>query len=87
MQPNKTDRRHTLRNQIEEVLKAHPEGLSVSEITARITWPTGGNGVRRSLLSLSSAYVARWAKSGQGPYHAVWCLSDKCMVDCPKPAR
>ena len=82
----KIDRRHTLRNQIKAVLDAHPEGLSVSEIVARITWPTDNTGVRQSLLNLPSAYIDRWAKSGKGPYHAVWRLSDKCGVDCPKPA-
>ena len=80
----KLDRRYTLRNQITAVLEAHPDGLSVSEIVTRITWPTNDSGVRQSLLSLPGAYVAQWRK-GKGPYHAIWCLSDKCMVDCPKP--
>ena len=82
----KLDRRYTLRNQITEALKAHPDGLSVSEIVARITWPTNDSGVRQSLLSLPGAYIDRWVKE-KGPYRAIWCLSDECMVDCPKPRR
>ena len=85
MTDTKLDRRHTLRNQITAVLEAHPDGLSVSEIARLIAYSTTYNGVRQSLLGLANAYIDRWRKDAAGPHKAIWCLSDKCIVDCPKP--
>lgn len=77
----------SLRHQIQAILEAHPEGLSLTEITTLLGGDTPYTGVRQSLLNIPLAYVDRWYKGAVGPYKSIWCLSNKVEVDCPRPSR
>jgi len=79
--------RPSLRHRIQAILEAHPEGLSLTEITTLLGGDTPYTGVRQSLLNIPLAYVDRWYKGAVGPYKAIWCLSNKVEVDCPRPSR
>lgn len=77
------------RDDIRQVLLAHPGGLSV-DIIAEMVGMTS-RGARGSLMGMPDAYIARWAtviaRDGRPVSHrAIWCVVE-VPADAPHPTR
>lgn len=68
---------------IRDLLRQHPEGLLVSQMTATVG--AGVNSVLTSLKGMPDAYVAHWVHAGgRGPAAAVWRVVE-VPPHCPRP--
>jgi len=68
---------------IREILRQHPDGLSVLELSGRVALPT--NSVLAALKCMPDAYIDRWFTTGRKKYYsAVWCVVVP-PANCPKP--
>lgn len=69
---------------IRALLRAHPDGLSTTEVAGRVNRNAGNMG--KLLRSMPDAYVDRWIGPVRGQYTAVWCVVVP-PADCPHPRR
>ena len=70
---------------LRELLRQHPDGLAVLEMSERLELPT--NSVLASLKCMPDAYIDRWFTAGRKKYYsAVWCVVVP-PENCPKPKR
>ncbi len=69
---------------VRKVLRAHPDGLSCSEINKFVGAPEGR--ILSVVKSMPDAYIDRWQTRGTKKYlSAVWCVVE-VPENCPKPA-
>lgn len=69
---------------IRALLREHPEGLLIKQMTATVG--TNASSVLVSLRSMPDAYIAHWVHTGgRGPAAALWRVV-QVPPHCPRPA-
>jgi len=70
--------------EIRDLLRRHPEGLTLNEIAEKLERLSSGSDARRSMESMPDAYIDRWVGPVRGQYVAVWCVVVP-PAHCPHP--
>ena len=68
-------------NQIRALLRAHPDGLSTTEIAKHVNREASNTG--KLLHGMPDTYIDRWEKTNRA-YAAVWCIVIP-PDNCPHP--
>ena len=69
---------------IRELLRQHPDGLTVAQIMASLPQISQVTVATKCLVAMPDAYVDRWADPVRGQWQAVWCVVVP-PADCPHP--
>lgn len=67
---------------IRQLLREHPDGLTLKTIAERVDRAEGT--VRQLLSSMPDTYIDRWDGPTRGQYAAVWCVVVP-PDNCPHP--
>ena len=72
---------------IREVLRQHPDGLTIQNI-AHLTGIKHEASIRNALLAMPDVYIDRWIerRSARGQDVAVWCAVE-VPPHCPRPDK
>ena len=72
---------------IRELLREHPDGLTVRQITD-ILGARHHASIHASIATMPDAYIDRWTKmrDSRGRYSAIWCVVTP-PENCPHPER
>lgn len=73
---------------IRELLRQHPDGLTTTDIAARVPGVATARTARKALTAMPDAYIDRWAKkpNTRGQFMAVWCVVTP-PPHCPYPTE
>jgi hypothetical protein len=71
-------------NQIRALLRAHPDGLSTTEIAKHVNREASNTG--KLLHGMPDTYIDRWNGPTRGQYTAIWCIVTP-PDNCPHPTK
>lgn len=72
--------------EVRRLLRAHDEGLTVSEIMKMMPAISRPVSARRVLENMPDAYIDRWVLPKRGQWQAVWCIVTP-PPHCPYPTE
>lgn len=76
-------KKRDVRGDIRKILRAHPDGLTVSELIFKMQCQD--DQIRKALKAMPDVYIDRWVFPTKGASSAVWCAVE-VPEDCPRPS-